>query len=158
MVFEEEHQEFELFVAQFELLIAIVDRAGFGVDEEFADDAWKVSHFEKLFGVIAFYGNLLGVFVNDKSMSDDNQQSVQMKFDPEMETGVYSNASSVHINGNELVLDFAYAIPRIAKDQKQTLKVVSRVNMSHSSAKSFLNILSNAILDFENKKKDHGKE
>ncbi len=87
-------------------------------------------------------------------MSDEKKdQTVQVKFDAEMETGVYSNASSVHINGNELVLDFAYAIPRIAKDQGQVLKVVSRVNMSHSSAKSFLNILSNAILDFENKKK-----
>lgn len=81
-------------------------------------------------------------------MSDDNKKKLQIKYDADMETGVYSNAASVHLTKNEIVLDFGYVIPNV---QPTTLKVVSRVNLNHASAESLLKILSNAVLDFKNK-------
>lgn len=74
-----------------------------------------------------------------------------IKLSEEMEAGVYSNAISVHVNNNECVLDFAYSMPN---SPEPTLKVVSRINMSHKSAESLMTLLSNAMLDFKNKSKN----
>lgn len=65
------------------------------------------------------------------------------------EEGVYANAVSVHFNSNECILDMAYVLPNTSEPM---LKVVSRVNMSHKTAESFLKVLSNALLDWKNKK------
>ncbi len=77
----------------------------------------------------------------------------KVKISEDNESGVYANAVSVHFNGNECVIDMAYALPNV---QEPTLKVVSRINMSHNTAESFLKVLSNALLDWKNKtnKKD----
>lgn len=82
----------------------------------------------------------------------DDQKKIQVKFDADQETGVYSNAVSVHVNKNEMVLDFGYIIPNV---KPTTIKVASRVNISHQTAENFLKILSNAILDLKNKQKDN---
>ncbi|MDA1060571.1 MAG: DUF3467 domain-containing protein [bacterium] len=81
-------------------------------------------------------------------MSDKKQYKVKLR--EELEAGVYSNAVSVHVNNNEVILDMAYTMPNMPEPM---IKIVSRVNMSHKTAESFLNVLSNAILDFKNKQK-----
>lgn len=83
-------------------------------------------------------------------MAEEQQKQFKAKLTEDMEAGVYANAVSVHLNANELVLDMAYVLPNTPEPM---LRVVSRVNMSHKTAKSFLNVLSNAILDYENKNK-----
>lgn len=77
-----------------------------------------------------------------------DQKKYKVKISEEQEAGVYSNAVSVHFNGNECILDMAYVMPNTSEP---TLKVVSRVNMSHKTAESFLKVLSNALLDYKNK-------
>mgnify|MGYP000264015868 CR=1 FL=1 len=62
--------------------------------------------------------------------------------------GVYSNAVSVHVNPNEVVLDFGYSTPN---SNPPEIHIVSRVNMNHKNAESFLTVLQNAMLDFRNK-------
>jgi uncharacterized protein DUF3467 len=84
-------------------------------------------------------------------MADEKKQEFKVQITKENETGTYANAASVHFNGNECILDFAYRLPSM---KEPTLKIVSRVNMSHRTAESFLNVLSNALLDFKNKQKD----
>ncbi len=86
-------------------------------------------------------------------MADQNQQ-VQVKIDPSLEQGVYSNAVSVHVNSNEVILDFGYIVPNM---QPMTIKVVNRVNLSHQTAESFMKVLSNAMLDWRNRQKDDKK-
>jgi len=68
------------------------------------------------------------------------------------ETGKYVNAVSVHVNSNEVVLDMAYNLPKVSSDEA-AIKIVSRLNMTHKTAESFLHVLSNAILDWKNKQK-----
>ncbi|MBT4916911.1 DUF3467 domain-containing protein [Candidatus Peregrinibacteria bacterium] len=77
-----------------------------------------------------------------------DQKKYNIKIPEDQESGVYSNAVSVHFNGNECIIDMAYVMPNV---KEPTLKVVSRVNMSHRTAESFLKVLSNAMLDFKNK-------
>lgn len=84
--------------------------------------------------------------------NNKEKAKIQVKFDSNMETGVYSNAVSVHLNKNELVLDFGYILPNI---KPTTIKVASRVNVSHKTAESLLKILSNAILDWKNKQNEN---
>lgn len=85
-------------------------------------------------------------------MADDNtKRKIQVKFDADQETGVYSNAVSVHLKKNEMVLDFGYIIPNL---DPTTIKVVSRINVTHETAESFLKVLSNAVLDWKNKQKE----
>ena len=79
----------------------------------------------------------------------DEKKKVQIKYDADNEVGTYSNVVSVHVNKNEMVLDFGYVIPKV---DPTTVKIVSRVNMSHESAETFLKMLSNAVLDLKNKK------
>jgi hypothetical protein len=90
-----------------------------------------------------------------KLIMNDEKHKLQIKYDAEMETGVYSNAASVHLTKNEIVLDFGYVVPNV---KPTTLKVVSRVNLNHASAESFLKILSNAVLDFKNRNKEEKKD
>ena len=63
--------------------------------------------------------------------------------------GKYSNAVSVHINGNEV--DFGYTIPNT---NPMEIMVVQRMNMNHRAAEQFLTVLQNSLLDFRNKVKE----
>lgn len=88
-------------------------------------------------------------------MADDQNQQVQVKIDPAMEQGIYSNAVSVHVNHNEVIIDFGYILPNM---KPMTIKVTSRVNLSHQTAESFMKVLSNAMLDWRNRQKEAKKE
>lgn len=81
-------------------------------------------------------------------MTNENNQKVQIKLAEDKETGLYVNAVSVHVNQNEVVVDLGYVLPN---STPTTIKVVDRVNMSHKTAESFMNVLSNAMLDWRNK-------
>jgi hypothetical protein len=81
-------------------------------------------------------------------MEDKKDKKFKVKMTEEMETGVYANAVSVHFNANECVLDMAYVMPNAPEPM---LKVVSRINMSHKTAESFLKVMTNALLDWKNK-------
>ena len=87
-------------------------------------------------------------------MADDNKQQIQIKIDPEKEAGSYANAVSVHVNHNEVIIDLGYVLPNTSP---ATIKVVERVNLSHSTAESFMNVLSNAMLDWRNKNQNPKK-
>ena len=80
----------------------------------------------------------------------NEQPQVQVKLDPALEQGVYANAVSVHVNQNEVILDFGYIMPNV---KPMTIKVVNRVNITHQTAESFMNVLSNAMLDWRNRSK-----
>ncbi|MFC1655270.1 DUF3467 domain-containing protein [Patescibacteria group bacterium] len=88
---------------------------------------------------------------DDNKGQDDKKRKIQVKFDATQEAGVYSNAVSVHLKKNEMVLDFGYIIPNV---DPTTIKVVSRINVTHETAESFLKVLSNAVLDWKNKQKE----
>ncbi len=95
-------------------------------------------------------------------MADDNQNPqagqqaqqgggqppLQVKVPDEVQKGVYSNAVSVNVNSNEVVLDFGYLLPNTPAP---VIEVVSRVNMNQRTAESFLNVLAGAIDDFKKK-------
>lgn len=88
-------------------------------------------------------------------MTEQNpQNNIQVKLDPALENGTYSNAVSVHVNQNEVILDFGYILPNM---KPTTIKVVSRINLSHQTAESFMKVLSNAMLDWRNKQKETKK-
>lgn len=78
----------------------------------------------------------------------EEKKKYTVKIPEDLEAGTYANAVSVHYNNNECVLDFAYTIPNMPES---VLKVVSRVNMSHRTAESFIKVLTNALLDWKNK-------
>lgn len=65
--------------------------------------------------------------------------------------GNYANAVSVHVTRNEVVLDFGYMQPG---NQQARIDVVSRVNLNHDVARSFMSLLQDAILDYQNKLKE----
>ena len=95
-------------------------------------------------------------------MADDNQNPqagqqaqqgggqppLQVKVPDDVQKGVYSNAVSVNVNSNEVVLDFGYLLPNTPAP---VIEVVSRVNMNQRTAESFLNVLAGAIDDFKKK-------
>lgn len=83
-----------------------------------------------------------------------NEKKYKVKVPDSLEAGVYTNAISVHFNSNECVIDMGYSVPNAGEP---TIKVVSRVNMSHKTAESFVNVLSNALLDWRNKQKEKDK-
>jgi hypothetical protein len=87
-------------------------------------------------------------------MANEQQPQVQVKLDPSQEQGVYANAVSVHVNQNEVILDFGYIMPNV---KPMTIKVVNRVNITHQTAESFMNVLSNAMLDWRNRQKGDKK-
>lgn len=76
------------------------------------------------------------------------QQQLQVKVPDAVQKGTYSNAVSVNVNSNEVVLDFGYLLPNTPNP---TIEVVSRVNMNQRTAESFLNVLSGAMEDFKKK-------
>lgn len=83
-------------------------------------------------------------------MKDEKSSQYKIKITEEIENGVYANAVSVHMNNNECIVDMAYTLPNLPE---AVIKIVSRINMSHKTAESFLKVLSNAILDWKNKQK-----
>ena len=80
-------------------------------------------------------------------MKDEKSPQYKIKITEEIENGVYANAVSVHMNNNECIVDMAYTLPNLPE---AVIKIVSRINMSHKTAESFLKVLSNAILDWKN--------
>ena len=86
---------------------------------------------------------------------DQKQPPVQVKVEPAQEQGVYANAVSVHVNQNEVILDFGYIIPNT---NPMTIKVASRINLTHQTAESFMNVISNAMLDWRNRQKNADKK
>jgi len=94
-------------------------------------------------------GSIYAQQFNLNKMAEPKKQ-VNLKLPENIEAGVYSNAVSVHVNNNEVIIDFGYIIPNM---NPTTIKVTSRVNMSHKSAESLMNVLSNAMLDWRNKQK-----
>lgn len=83
-----------------------------------------------------------------------NNNNFQLKIDPTVEAGHYSNAVSVHISQNEVTLDFGYVLPN---QNPVTIKLVSRISLTHASAENVVNVLTNALLDWRNKNKDNKK-
>lgn len=91
-------------------------------------------------------------------MSDNNQTAggdqPQYKVSFEegtAQSGKYANVASVHVNKNEVVVDFGYLLPN---SKEPTIAINSRVNLSHETAKSFMSMMQNAMLDFQNKMKN----
>lgn len=74
------------------------------------------------------------------------QQDLQVKVPDDVQKGVYSNAVSVNVNSNEVVVDFGYLLPNTPKP---IIEVVSRVNMNQRTAESFLQVLAGAMDDFK---------
>jgi hypothetical protein len=87
----------------------------------------------------------------EEAQNEPKKQNIQVKLDPASENGTYSNAVSVHVNQNEVILDFGYILPNI---KPTTIKIVNRVNVSHQTAESFMKVLSNAMLDWRNRQKE----
>ena len=87
-------------------------------------------------------------------MAEETKQQIQVRIDPETESGIFSNAVSVHVNQNEVVVDFGYILPN---SKPMTIKVVNRVNLTHQTAESFMKVISNAMLDWRNRQKDAKK-
>jgi len=79
-------------------------------------------------------------------------KSIQISVPENQQTGTYANAVSVNVTANEVMLDFGYLIP--SQNQQPVIKVVSRVNMNHRVAESFMQIFQNAMLDYRNKVKE----
>ena len=88
-------------------------------------------------------------------MAEEQKQQIQVRIDPETEGGIFSNAVSVHVNQNEVVVDFGYILPN---SKPMTIKVVNRVNLTHQTAESFMKVISNAMLDWRNRQKEANKE
>ncbi len=82
----------------------------------------------------------------------NEQNKINLKIESQMEQGIFSNAISIHVNNNEVILDFGYMIPNLPE---ATIKLVSRVNLTHRTAESLMNVLSNAMLDWRNKNKSN---
>lgn len=76
------------------------------------------------------------------------QPPLQVKVPDDIQKGCYSNAVSVNVNSNEVVLDFGYLLPNT---QNPVIEVVSRVNMNQRTAESFLSVLGGAMDDFKKK-------
>lgn len=76
------------------------------------------------------------------------QPQVQLKVPEEQQDGAYANAVSVNLNPNEVIIDFGYIIPNV---KPTTIKVVSRINMTHRTAESFLKVLQSAVQDWQSK-------
>jgi len=87
-------------------------------------------------------------------MAEEQKQQIQVRIDPTAEQGIFTNAVSVHVNQNEVVVDFGYILPN---SKPMTIKVVSRINLTHQTAESFMKVLSNAMLDWRNKQKEEKK-
>ena len=82
------------------------------------------------------------------------KQELNIQIDKDNQSGVYANAVSVHVNRNEVVVDMGYLVPNV---KPTTIKIVSRVNLNHRTAESFVSILQNALLDYRNKQEEKKK-
>ena len=83
-------------------------------------------------------------------MPPKKKREINIQLDKDQQAGVYANAVSVNVNSNEVVVDMGYLVPNV---KPTTIKVVSRVNLNHRTAESFVSILQNALLDYRNKDK-----
>lgn len=83
------------------------------------------------------------------------QPNYQIEIADEVKPGIYTNAVSVSVNSNECILDMGYALPN---QKDPVIQVVSRINMTHKTAESFLKVLSNALLDWRNKQKEREQQ
>lgn len=89
---------------------------------------------------------------NNQGNAQQQQQQIQLKVDPQDELGAFSNAVSVHVNQNEMIIDFGYILPNT---RPMTIKLVNRINITHQTAEQFLKVLSNALLDWRNRQKEN---
>lgn len=85
---------------------------------------------------------------NPQAGQQGGQAPLQVKVPDEVQKGVYSNAVSVNVNSNEVVLDFGYLLPNTPAP---VIEVVSRINMNQRTAESFISVLSGAMDDFKKK-------
>ncbi|MFA5793012.1 MAG: DUF3467 domain-containing protein [Candidatus Gracilibacteria bacterium] len=85
---------------------------------------------------------------NQNQNAQTGQQQLQVKVPDDVQKGVYSNAVSVNVNSNEVVLDFGYLLPNTPAP---IIEVVSRINMNQRTAESFISVLSGAMEDFKKK-------
>lgn len=83
------------------------------------------------------------------------QQQLQVKVPDDVQKGCYSNAVSVNVNSNEVVLDFGYLLPNTPAP---IIEVVSRVNMNQRTAESFLGVLQGAMDDFKKKQAQQAQQ
>ncbi|MBP7057344.1 DUF3467 domain-containing protein [Candidatus Gracilibacteria bacterium] len=81
--------------------------------------------------------------------NDPNQNTINVQIKDEMQAGVYSNAVSVSVKENDVLLDFGYIVPGAVPT---TIKVQARINLSHVTTEQFLGVLQNALLDFRRSK------
>lgn len=85
-------------------------------------------------------------------MAEQEKKQIKVSFDRDVAlSGTYSNAVSVHVNQNEVVIDFGYSLPNASQPE---ILINSRVNLSHKTAESFVSVMQNALLDFRNKMKE----
>ena len=84
----------------------------------------------------------------NQNAGQQGQQQLQVKVPDDVQKGTYSNAVSVNVNTNEVVLDFGYLLPNTPSP---VIEVVSRVNMNQRTAESFLSVLAGAMDDFKKK-------
>ncbi|MFA4814519.1 MAG: DUF3467 domain-containing protein [Candidatus Gracilibacteria bacterium] len=84
----------------------------------------------------------------NQNAGQQGQPQLQVKVPDDVQKGTYSNAVSVNVNSNEVVLDFGYLLPNTPAP---IIEVVSRVNMNQRTAESFLNVLAGAMDDFKKK-------
>jgi len=85
--------------------------------------------------------------------SGGQQAPLKVNIPDAVKGGSYSNAVSVNVNTNEVVVDFGYLLPNTTDPE---IEVVSRVNMNHKTAESFLNVLRGAMDDFKTKSSAQG--
>ncbi|MBT4384620.1 DUF3467 domain-containing protein [Candidatus Peregrinibacteria bacterium] len=89
---------------------------------------------------------------NQNNGQQGGQQQLQVKVPDDLQKGTYSNAVSVNVNSNEVVVDFGYLLPNTPSP---IIEVVSRVNMNEKTAESFIKVLSGALEDFKKKQAAH---
>jgi uncharacterized protein DUF3467 len=89
--------------------------------------------------------------MDNENKNDGKKTNINLKVDPGQEQGIFTNAISLHVTHNEVTIDFGFLLP--GQQNPVTIKLASRVNMTHQTAESLMNVLSNAILDWRNKQK-----
>ncbi|MCX6807551.1 MAG: DUF3467 domain-containing protein [Patescibacteria group bacterium] len=77
------------------------------------------------------------------------ENKIKIVVPDQQRVGKYSNAVSVSVTQNDVVIDMGYIVP----GQESTVEVVSRINMSHGTAESFLKVLQDTLLDYRAKAK-----
>lgn len=75
-------------------------------------------------------------------MAEEKKQQIQIEVDDATSKGVFSNVAILFHNSNEFILDFAFV-------HAPKARVVSRVIINPSHAKSLLKALSQNVAQFE---------